>query len=152
MCIYYEGKPHGEVWYHCPMHGFIHRFLAYFLLLLLPLQSQAAMAVLACYAEMTHAVMVEHAVEDCHAASAGQPAMSDALVPDTKAQPENPPAPHSSPCGMSSSCLGLASIAVLPDNRILLIDPSSESLAFADEFYLSYIPENPERPPRLIRA
>lgn len=125
----------------------VNRFLAYLLLLLLPVQSQAAVAVLACYAEMRHAVVVEHAMEDCQDAS-----MSQQTMPDIEPHPDSSRTTHFSPCGMSSGCLTLASIAVLPDNRITLIDPVMQSLVFTDEFYLSYIPERLERPPRLIRA
>lgn len=134
------------------MHGSVNHFLAYLLLLLLPLQSQAAVGVLACYVEMKHVVMVKHAMEDCHGASMMQPAMLNADDPDTKPHTAPSLTSHSVPCGMSSSCLALASIAVLPDTRIALIDPVIQSLAFIDEFYLSHIPEGPERPPRLIGA
>jgi hypothetical protein len=134
------------------MHGSVNRFLAYLLLLLLPSQSLAAIAVLPCYVEMTHAIMVEHAIEDCHGTSTVQPTKSDARAPDTKPHPENLPASHVSPCGMSSGCLTLASIAVLPDHCLLLIVLSIQLLAFTDELYLSYIPESLERPPRLMRT
>lgn len=128
-CIWLSRQAAREVWYHCAMHASVKRFLAYLLLLLLPLQSLAAVAVLVCHAEMTHTIMVEHAIEDCHGTSIVQPAKSDAWAPNTKPHPENPLASHSSPCSMSSSCLTLASIAVLPDHRLLLIDLSIQSLA-----------------------
>lgn len=134
------------------MRRSVNRFLAYLLLLMLPVQSQAVVAVLACYAEMKHAVVVEHAMEGCQDASMTQQTVSHAGTPDTKPLPESSDASHSPPCGMSSSCLALASIAVLPDSRIVLIDPAMQSLAFADEFYLSHISDGLERPPRLIRA
>src|SRR5688500_8295630 len=87
-------EPHREVWYHCVMHGSVNRFLAYLLLLLLPSQSLAAVAVSPCYVEMTHAIMVKHAIEDCHGTSFVQLTKSDARAPDTKPHPENPPASH----------------------------------------------------------
>ncbi|MFC7517620.1 hypothetical protein ACFQUU_21645 [Herbaspirillum sp. GCM10030257] len=152
FAVCFQRKAYKEVWYHSAMRGPVNRFLAYLLLLLLPVQAQAAVAVLACYVNMTQAVMVVHAMEDCQDASMMQQTMSDAGVPIIKPHPESPLVSYTSPCGMSSSCLALASIAVLPDIRIVLIDPAMQSSDFTDEFYLSYIPEGLERPPRPIRA
>ncbi|WP_151637416.1 hypothetical protein [Noviherbaspirillum aerium] len=134
------------------MYGSFNRFLAYLLLLLLPVQAQATVAVLNCYVEMKRAVAVEHVMEDCQDASMMQRTMQDTGIPDLTPHTESSQPSHSSPCGMSSSCLALASIAVLPDTRTMSIDTSTRSSGFTDEFYLSYIPEGLERPPRLIRA
>lgn len=134
------------------MRGPVNRFLACLLLLLLPIQSQAVVAVLACYADMKHTVLVERAMEDCQDAATMQQTISDAGIPHTKPHFESSDASHLSPCGMGSSCLTLASIAVLPDTPTVLLDSAMQSLAFTDEFYLSHISEGLERPPRLIRA
>lgn len=134
------------------MRGSVNRFLAYLLLLLLPLQSQAAVAVWACYAKMNGAIVIEQAMGDCQDVSMMQQTMPDAGVPNITQHSESSHAPHSPPCGMNSSCLALASIAVLPDNRIVLAETAMQSLPFIDEFYLSYIPEGLERPPRPFHA
>jgi hypothetical protein len=128
------------------MRSFVNRFLAYLFLLLLPLQSQAAVAVLTCYAEMRQATVVEHVMEDCHDDAIIQDSMSDAGTPDTE---QHAGSPHSSPCGMSSSCLVLAANAVLPDTQVLLIEPAILLVEMTNEFYLSFIPYALQRPPKL---
>lgn len=133
------------------MHNDVKRVLVYLLLLLMPLQAPAAVAVLACYAEMNQAAAVEHVMEDCHSAFMIQDFKSDAGKPDAERHAgSSPPSPSSSssPCGMSSSCLALASIALLPSDRVLLADRAIQQIVMHDEFYTSYIPEGLQRPPK----
>tara|TARA_R110001599_G_scaffold159052_2_gene346309 strand:- start:121559 stop:121810 length:252 start_codon:yes stop_codon:yes gene_type:complete len=54
----------------------------------------------------------------------------------------------STTCGMSSSCFGLASITVIPNDHVLRIASSSSRIAFISIFYLSHIPEGLQRPPQ----
>lgn len=122
----------------------------------MPLQVPAAVAVLACYAEMNQAAVVEHVMEDCHSAFMIQDFMSDAGKPDAERHAGS--SSSYSPCGVSSSCLALASIAsiasiaLLPSDRVLTTDRAIQQLAMHDEFYTSYIPEGLQRPPQLTLA
>lgn len=140
------------------MHNDVKRVLVYLLLLLMPLQAPAAVAVLACYAEMNQAAVVEHDMEDCHSAFMIQDLKSDAGTPDAEqhagSSPPSSPSSSSSPfsCGMNSSCLALASIALLPSDRVLPIARAIRHIAMHDEFYTSYIPEGLQRPPQLTLA
>lgn len=127
------------------MRRTFNRLLSCLLLLLLPLHSLAAVAVLDCYVEMKQAATVAHVMEGCENSFTMQKSMADDDLQDSA---QHSDFVYSASCGMSSSCLALALIAILPDAQMILIDPAMRPAGSIDEFYLSYIPEGLQRPPR----
>ncbi len=135
--------------YHQMMHLNLHRFLAYVLLLLLPLQAVAAGAVIACPVANARQIPTDLVMEECDDA-----AMMQTNTKTTFKQDNNTSAEHEShdrivPCAMSSSCQALVTIAVLPEMSPWLIDSAFSPIGFAEDFYRSFIPEGLQRPPQV---
>lgn len=134
------------------MHCRLRRFLAYFLLLLLPLQALAAGVVIACPMESKQLRVAEIAMENCD-----DPTMVHAHVADSQAQAyavdfAQNLQPDTPPCSMSSSCFALVSMALLSANRLLHSEPAFNRVGFTEIFYRSHIPEGLQRPPQTTHS
>lgn len=123
-------------------------FLAYFLLLLLPLQALAAGVVIACPMESKQSMVAEIAMENCDDPTMVYAHVADSQVQANAADSTQDLHPDTPPCSMSSSCFALVSIALLSANRILHIEPAFNQVGFAEIFYRSHIPEGLQRPPQ----
>ncbi|WP_334190028.1 hypothetical protein, partial [Noviherbaspirillum sp.] len=135
--------------YDSTMRLSLHRFLAYVLLLLLPLQTIAAGAAMVCPPVNSAGMLAEVVMEECDG--------SVMMHSSTKTLAQHDSSPHSgqdahdksAPCGMSSGCMAFATIAVLPQASEWRIAAVFSPIGFADHFYLSHIPEGLQRPPQV---
>jgi hypothetical protein len=123
----------------------LRQFIVYVLLLFLPLQAVAAGAMIACPIAYAPKIQADLMMEDC-----GDSAMMHTSTADTSGHDGRNGAPERLiQCGMSSSCLALSAIAVLSELNDWQIGTVFSPIGYADNFYISHIPQGLQRPPQV---
>lgn len=129
--------------YTCEVRSQINRFLLVLMMLVLPVQTFASAAMLGC--------AFSHQGQTAHQKSEKQ-AMPDAAMAACHEPEQTAPSSAAHDCKHCAACY-LASALLVPAVDATLILPVTYSvIPHADDAFIGFIPDSPERPPRISFA